>query len=158
MVTPPPESANRAWEPAENSPGFAPRKQQVRSIYHRRNPMPFGLLFTAQPQAPVFMLAGASGWAVSEANWNELPNASPLRQAEWRQPLQFATADLIRFLDRRFGARNSGLARHWLPRHRHSRLAGLLPRLRLGCFHQLFQSFLNQAQVNALVDLDHLND
>ena len=65
MVTPPLESANRAWEPAENSPGFAPRKQQVRSIYHRRNPMPFGLLFTAQPQAPVFMLAGASGWAVN---------------------------------------------------------------------------------------------
>jgi hypothetical protein len=65
MVTPPLESANRAWEPAENSPGFAPKIQQVHSQCRRRNGMPFGFLFTAQPKAPAFMLAGASGWAVN---------------------------------------------------------------------------------------------
>ena len=42
--------------------------RQVHSVCHRRNGMPFGLLFTAQPQAPAFMLAGASGWAVNEGS------------------------------------------------------------------------------------------
>ena len=70
----------------------------------------------------------------------------------------FATADLIRFLNSRLSTGNSGLAGHWLPRHGYTWLAGLLTWLRLSCFHQLSQSFLNQAQVNALVDLDHLND
>jgi len=136
MVTLSPESANRAWEPAVNSPEIAPKKQQIHSVCHRRNGMSFGVLFTAQPQAPAFMLAGASGWAVNEANWNELPNASPPRQAEWRQQMRFTTAELIRFLHRRFSTGNSRLAGHWLPRHGHSGLAGLSG-LRLSCFHQL---------------------
>jgi hypothetical protein len=142
MVTPPLESANRAWESAENSPGFAPKKQQIHSIYRRPNGMPFGLLFTAQPQAPAFMLAGASGRAVNEASWNDrggfrfwLPNASPPRQAEWRQQVQLRTAELIRVLNRRFSTGNSRLTGHWLARHGNSWLAGLLTWLRLGRFH-----------------------
>ena len=100
--------------------------------------MSFGVLFTAQPEAPAFMLAGVSGWAVNEGSGKArervslwLPNASPPRQAEWRQQVQLRTAELIRFLNRRFRTGNSGLAGHWLARHWYSRLAGLLTGLRL---------------------------
>ena len=65
MVTVPLESANRLRTPAENSPGFAPKKRQVHSICRRTHAISFGLLFTAQPEAPAIKLAGASGWAVN---------------------------------------------------------------------------------------------